>query len=108
MALDLPRRDFLRGILAFGAPAIVKSANIMPVKKLVEWVDNEFVRIGYAITSRSLADAMYASFYQTKEVCASRVFNLCQIRELLLPGLRELTSRYDQLPQTQWESLFDA
>ncbi len=55
MALDLPRRDFLRGLLAVAAPAIVSAVNIMPVRALVK--DWELVQAWEISTDNLLAEA---------------------------------------------------
>jgi len=85
--VDLVRRRFIWGAAAtiIAAPAIVRAASLMPVKAL----------------PRGLA----YSFAQTKEIVASNIFNLGQIRELLLPGLLEYRSSYDAIP-SEWERIF--
>ncbi len=87
---DLSRRGFIVGaaVTLITAPAIVRAASLMPVKAL----------------PFGLSPLEY-SFAQTKEIVASNILNLGQIRELLLPGLLEFRTSYGVLPN-QWERIF--
>ncbi len=80
MSLSLPRRDFLRGLLAVAAPAIVSAANITPVRAIVglEGVWNTNAIYGW-IDVRCL-----------------------ELRDSLLPGLTTLRNRYNKLPLIDW------
>ena len=102
--LLMPRRKFLTGLMGLvAAPAVVKAANIMPVKYLpqhlheldgvgltsmahpvYEWKE---VRLGYIITRREITDEIYAehvdlstralheAMRQTREIYAANILN---------------------------------
>ena len=97
--LLMPRRKFLTGLFGLvAAPAIVKAANIMPVKvmpsNLVEikilgygqWQYTE-VGLGFSITREEIGDrlwdsqmagmnrALLESFQQTKDIYAANILN---------------------------------
>lgn len=85
--LILPRRKFLTGLMGLvAAPAVVKAANLMPVK-LVQF-DN-----GVALTSMA-------------HPVRTGGIHLSELRELLMPGLREMVDdMYTEHPG-QWKSVF--
>ena len=67
--LILPRRKFMTGLASFvAAPAIVKAANLMPVR-----------------TMPIAADEVVLGHFS-------------EMQELLLPEIRRITSVYEQLP----------
>jgi hypothetical protein len=88
--LLMPRRKFLTGLFSLvAAPAIVKSANLMPIKVLEhgEWQYTE-VGIGYSITRKEISDSLYdsqmagmnrallESFQRTKEIYVANMLNM--------------------------------
>ena len=91
--LIMPRRKFLTGLMGLvAAPAVVKAANIMPVKVMPpEMIFEQFAyqeyAIGYAITHMEIEDshfgahqrmmrqALMDSFRQTKEIYAANILN---------------------------------
>ena len=86
--LLMPRRKFLTGLFGFvAAPAIVKAANIMPVK-LVRF-DN-----GVALTSMA------------HPIRKGGAVNLSELREMLRPSLEKMIDdMYTEHPG-QWKSIF--
>lgn len=87
--LVMPRRKFLTGLFSLvAAPAVVKAANLMPIKILEygEWQYSE-IAIGYSITRKEIGDSLYASqmagmnrallesFQRTKEIYAANMLN---------------------------------
>lgn len=91
--LIIPRRAFLSGMASlFAAPAVVKAANIMPVKVMPpELVGEKYayheVAVGYRITRKEVGErlwneqndlmhrALAESFQQTKELWGANVLN---------------------------------
>ena len=96
MPLDLPRRDFLRGLLAVAAPAIVHSANIMPVKALLD----------------PIVEALEPAWEVPPEVFTTDNLLVKDFEryscDLLLPGLQNVVSRYKTFPPMAWEDLFNS
>lgn len=59
------RRGFLTGLISFvAAPAIVRSASLMPVKVMESPVDllNKYYALGYEITRKAIDDNLYGGF----------------------------------------------
>jgi hypothetical protein len=84
MSLIQPtRRGFLRGMATLiAAPAIVRASSIMPVRVLdEEWSPSQIIR------------------FRTGPI------SMTQMRELLLPGLREISMRYTGV-QNRWPGVF--
>jgi hypothetical protein len=91
--LIMPRRQFLKGLIGLvAAPAVVKAANIMPVKVMppelvVERYAFREVALGYSITRKEVDDVLWntqndwmhraltESFQQTKEICAANMLD---------------------------------
>lgn len=85
--LLMPRRKFLIGLFGLiAAPAVVKAANIMPVK---------------VITTNELY-----TFPNRVWVAPSSGVNLAQIREMLRPGLEKVFDDLYEERSAQWESVF--
>ena len=85
--LLLPRRKFLTGLFGLvAAPAVVKAANIMPVKVVTT---SEL----YTLPSRVW-------------VPPSSGINLAQLRELLRPGLEKMVDDMYAEHPGQWKSIF--
>jgi hypothetical protein len=96
--LLMPRRKFLTGLFGLvAAPAIVKAANIMPVKvpvkipvKILEYGQWQYteVGVGFSITREEIGDglwesqmagmnrALLESFQRTKDIYAANMMNL--------------------------------
>ena len=91
--LLMPRRKFLTGL--FGlivAPAIVKAANIMPVKVIEpKWFLND------GLSLQSMAHP----------VRTGGIICLSELRELLKPGIQEMFDRMYEANSAQWESVFN-
>ena len=97
--LIMPRRQFLKGLIGLvAAPAVVKAANIMPVKvipsnlveiKILEYGQWQYteVGLGFSITREEIGDSLWnsqmaemnrallESFQQTKEIYAANMLN---------------------------------
>ena len=91
--LIMPRRQFLKGLFGLvAAPAVVKAANIMPVKVMPpELVCERYayheVAVGYRITRKEVGDELWnrqndwmhrqlvESFQQTKEIYAANLLD---------------------------------
>ena len=83
------RRAFLTGLISFvAAPAIVRASSLMPVKM----IEPEIIQIGYGITRMDVART-------GSGVC------LTTIKDLLLPGLRNLVLKEDKY-SAMWEKVF--
>ena len=81
------RRGFITGLgsLFIAAPAIVRASSLMPIK---------------ALSSDLMLD-------EALGYTAGDVYSLGRIRELLLPGLWQISGSYPAIPK-QWDSLFRA
>ena len=76
------RRGFITGLISLvAAPAIVRAGSLMPVKSFV---------VGDGV-------ALYCMPHP-------EVWRICQIRDLLLPGLVDVITGLDKLPR-QWNSI---
>ncbi len=92
------RRGFLFGASAFlAAPAIVRVSSLMPIS----------VRPPLLTVPINYVDALAASMVETKAITAARVLNMNieAFRELLLPGLRGIEAKYEDIPQ-QYDRIF--
>lgn len=79
------RRSFLRGAIGLlAAPAIVRVASLMPVSEM-------FISAGPTLVVAEGSSVFY-----------SRAL----IRDLLMPGLVDITGSYPSVP-SQWGALFD-
>ena len=90
--LLMPRRKFLTGLFGIvAAPAVVKAANIMPVRVIEpQW----FVNDGIGLVSMA------------HPVRKGGALNLSQLREILMPGLEKMVDdMYTEHPG-QWKSIF--
>lgn len=92
--LIMPRRKFLTGLFGLvAAPAVVKAANIMPVKvpvKILEYGQWQYaeVGVGFSITREEIGDSLWnsqmagmnrallESFQQTKDIYAANMMNV--------------------------------
>ena len=78
--LVMPRRKFLTGLFSLvAAPAVVKAANLMPIKILEygEWQYSE-IAIGDSLYDSQMAGmnrALLESFQRTKEIYAANMLN---------------------------------
>ncbi len=89
--LLMPRRKFLSGLFGLiAAPAIVKAANIMPVKYIPQHL-HELDGIGLTTITHPV---------RTGGV------NLAQMRELLMPGLRQMVDVMYEDRSEQWADIF--
>ena len=91
--LLMPRRKFLTGLFGLiAAPAIVKAANIMPVRVIEpKWFLND------GLPLQSMAHP----------VRTGSGINLDELRELLKPGIQEMFDRMYEANSAQWESVFN-
>jgi hypothetical protein len=90
--LLMPRRKFLTGLFGLvAAPAVVKAANIMPVKVITpQWFAND----GIGLVS------MAHPVRKGGGICLS------ELRDLLMPGLQKMVDdMYTEHPG-QWKSIF--
>ena len=96
--LLMPRRKFLAG--SFGlvaAPAIVKAANLMPVKVIEpKWFLNE------GLPLQSMAHPVRKS-----GIYRSRI-RLSELREILAPGSNSLFDDLYDERSLQWENVFES
>ena len=92
--LIMPRRKFLTGLFGLvAAPAIVKAANIMPVKVIEpQWFAND----GTGLVSMA------------HPVRKGSVIRLSELRELLRPGIQEMFDEMYEANPGQWENVFES
>ena len=92
--LLMPRRKFLTGLFGLvAAPAIVKAANIMPVKVIEpQWFAND----GTGLVSMA------------HPVRKGSVIRLSELRELLRPGIQEMFDEMYEANPGQWENVFES
>jgi hypothetical protein len=92
--LLMPRRKFLTGLFGLiAAPAIVKAANIMPVKVIEpKWFAND----GTGLVSMA------------HPVRKGSGINLAELRELLRPSIQEMFDRMYEENPGQWKSVFES
>jgi hypothetical protein len=92
--LLMPRRKFLTGLFGLvAAPAIVKAANIMPVKVIQpKW----YLADGLPLQS------MAHPVRKGSGIC------LVELREILRPGIQEMFDRMYEENPGQWKSIFES
>ena len=90
--LLMPRRKFLTGLFGLvAAPAIVKAANIMPVKVIEpKWFLNDGLPLQTMI----------------HPVQRRGPVGLSELRELLRPGIQEMFDEMYEANPGQWKSIF--
>ena len=90
--LLMPRRKFLTGLFGLvAAPAVVKAANIMPVKVIEpKWFAND----GTGLVSMA------------HPVRTGGGIRLSELREILAPGLNSLFDDLYDERSLQWENVF--
>lgn len=90
--LLMPRRKFLTGLFGLvAAPAIVKAANIMPVKVIEpKW----FLNDGTGLVSMA------------HPVRTGSAIRLSELREILRPGLEKVFDDLYDKRSDQWENVF--
>lgn len=88
----MPRRKFLTGLFGLvAAPAVVKAANIMPVKVIEsKW---------YLAESPSLQS-------MANPIIKGSGINLSELRELLLPGAQQMVDDMYTEHHGKWKSIF--
>ena len=89
--LILPRRKFLMGLMGLvAAPAVVKAANIMPVKVIQpKWY---------------LADGL--PLQSMAHPVRKGGIRLSELREILRPGLQKMVDDMYEANSAQWENVF--
>jgi len=92
--LLMPRRKFLTGLFGLvAAPAIVKAANIMPVKVIeTKWFLNDGLPLQTMI----------------HPVQRRGPVGLSELRELLRPGIQEMFDKMYEENSAQWENVFES
>jgi hypothetical protein len=90
--LIMPRRKFLTGLMGLvAAPAVVKAANIMPVKVITpQWFAND----GTGLVSMA------------HPVRTGGGIRLSELRELLRPGIEKMIDEMYTEHPGQWKSIF--
>ena len=90
--LIMPRRKFLTGLFGLvAAPAIVKAANIMPVKVIEpKW----FLHDGLPLQSMA------------HPIRKSSIMSLSELREILRPGAQKMFDDLYEANSAQWENVF--
>ena len=90
--LLMPRRKFLTGLFGLvAAPAIVKAANIMPVKVIEpKWFAND----GTGLVSMA------------HPVRTKGGIRLSELREILRPGAQKMFDDILEAKYAQWENVF--
>ena len=90
--LLMPRRKFLTGLFGLvAAPAIVKAANIMPVKVIEpKWFLND------GLPLQTMAHP----------VRKSSIIRLSELREILRPGVEKMIDEMYTEHPGQWKSIF--
>ena len=90
--LLMPRRKFLTGLFGLvAAPAIVKAANIMPVKYIPQHL-HELDGIGLSTIAHP--------------VRAGSAIRLSELREILRPGVEKMLNEMYEANPGQWKSVF--
>jgi hypothetical protein len=90
--LILPRRKFLTGLFGLvAAPAVVKAANIMPVKYIPQHL-HELDGIGLTTIAHPIRKGS--------------VIRLSELREILRPGVEKMLNDMYEANPGQWESVF--
>jgi hypothetical protein len=92
--LLMPRRKFLTGLFGLiAAPAVVKAANIMPVKVIQpKWYLDD------GLPLQTMAHPVRAG---------SRI-NLAELREFLRPGIEQMIDDMYKSNPGQWENVFES
>ena len=92
--LLMPRRKFLTGLFGLvAAPAIVKAANIMPVKVIEpKWFLNDGLPLQTMI----------------HPVQRRGPVGLGELREILRPGLEKMFDEMYEANSAQWENVFES
>jgi len=92
--LIMPRRKFLTGLFGLvAAPAIVKAANIMPVKVIQpKW----YLADGLPLQSMG------------HPVRTGGGIRLSELRELLRPGVEKMIDDLYEERSAQWENVFES
>lgn len=92
--LLMPRRKFITGLFGLvAAPAIVKAANIMPVKVIEpKW----FLNDGLPLQTI------------THPVRAGSAIRLSELREILRPGAQKMFDDLYEANSAQWENVFES
>ena len=92
--LILPRRKFLTGLFGLvAAPAVVKAANIMPVKVIEpKW----YLSDGLPLQTMA------------HPVRTSSVMSLSELREILRPGIEQMIDEMYEENPGQWKSIFES
>ena len=90
----MPRRKFLTGLFGLvAAPAVVKAANIMPVKVIEpKWY---------------LADGLPLQT-MAHPVRAGSAIRLSELREILRPGAQKMFDDLYEERSAQWENVFES
>ena len=92
--LLMPRRKFLSGLFGLiAAPAIVKAANIMPVKYLPQRI-HELDGVGLTTIAHP--------------VRKGSVIRLSELREILRPGAQKMFDDLYEANSAQWENVFES
>lgn len=92
--LIMPRRKFLTGLFGLvAAPAVVKAANIMPVKVIQpKW----YLADGLPLQSMA------------HPVRKSSIMSLNELREILKPGAQKMFDDLYEANSAQWENVFES
>jgi len=92
--LIMPRRKFLTGLFGLvAAPAVVKAANIMPVKVIQpKW----YLADGLPLQSMA------------HPVRKSSIMSLNELREILRPGAQKMFDDLYEANSAQWENVFES
>jgi len=92
--LLMPRRKFLTGLFGLvAAPAVVKAANIMPVKVIQpKWYLHD------GLPLQSIAHP----------VRTGGGIRLSELREILRPGLEKMIDEMYEANSAQWENVFES
>jgi len=90
--LLIPRRKFLTGLFGLvAAPAVVKAANIMPVKVIEpKWY------LAEGISLQSMAHPLRTG----------GGIRLSELREILRPGLEKMVNEMYEANPGQWKNIF--
>ena len=92
--LLMPRRKFLTGLFGLvAAPAVVKAANIMPVKYIPQHL-HELDGVGLTTMAHP--------------VRTSSVMSLSELREFIRPGIEQMIDDMYKSNPGQWKSIFES
>jgi hypothetical protein len=103
------RRGFLFGLAAsaLSAPAIVRAASLMPVRALTQdlLLPGMWEVTGFDMYGEPMAETIEVS--TSGALPTGLGLPWATIRDMLLPGLKDVRGQFDIHPPSQWASIFN-